>query len=383
MFMLLLINFLAFGVLACSAVGWISSIASLSRGGTLVPWTPRVQSPWGLVDLFACFVLLIFFSIAVAVPLLAAVGFVPKSISSQPLDLNQQVALVVADSVAKILTLLAFSGLLYLRYRVSKSDLGINFSTIASDIKLGFWAFVIVAPVIFSVQGLFVYLGFESKHPLMEMFRESPSIVMYWIIGFAAVIVAPIAEEFLFRLLLQGWIERFLSPAHFAPLQLLMGGRSQPEVATAMSPANSSATVVAEPVDGSDGIYFAEETSAPPSVAASSIESPNPYESPRAGEFTVATAAVASAPSPSIEAPPSLLLSAIPISISAIIFALMHYSHGPDWVALTILAVVLGYLYHRTHRLLPAIVVHFLLNFLSLLALYAEVFAKVATDVKP
>ena len=43
-----------------------------------------------------------------------------------------------------------------------------------------------------------------------------------------------------------------------------------------------------------------------------------------------------------------------------------HYSHGPDWIPLFFLALGLGYLYRQTHRLLPCITVHFLLNSCSM-----------------
>ena len=48
---------------------------------------------------------------------------------------------------------------------------------------------------------------------------------------------------------------------------------------------------------------------------------------------------------------------------------ILHLPHGPDWIPLFVLALGLGYLYRQTHRLLPAIVVHFLLNACSLLML--------------
>ena len=52
----------------------------------------------------------------------------------------------------------------------------------------------------------------------------------------------------------------------------------------------------------------------------------------------------------------------VPILCSAALFAVMHYSHGPDPVALFVLALGLGYVYQRTHRWLPCVVTHFCLN---------------------
>ena len=55
--------------------------------------------------------------------------------------------------------------------------------------------------------------------------------------------------------------------------------------------------------------------------------------------------------------------------VSAFVFAILHWGHGPDPIPLFFLALGLGYLYHRTHRIIPCIVVHFLVNGLSMLAL--------------
>jgi membrane protease YdiL (CAAX protease family) len=50
----------------------------------------------------------------------------------------------------------------------------------------------------------------------------------------------------------------------------------------------------------------------------------------------------------------------------------MHAAHGPDPIPLFVLALGLGYLYRQTHRILPCIVVHFLLNLLTMAALAME-----------
>ena len=57
------------------------------------------------------------------------------------------------------------------------------------------------------------------------------------------------------------------------------------------------------------------------------------------------------------------------------VFALAHWSHGLDPIPLFLLAIGLGYLYQRTHRIVPCIVLHFLLNLCSLVALALAVSA--------
>jgi membrane protease YdiL (CAAX protease family) len=56
----------------------------------------------------------------------------------------------------------------------------------------------------------------------------------------------------------------------------------------------------------------------------------------------------------------------LPIVASSALFALMHLGHGPAPIPLFFLAMTLGYIYQRTHRVLPCIIVHALLNGTSL-----------------
>ena len=64
------------------------------------------------------------------------------------------------------------------------------------------------------------------------------------------------------------------------------------------------------------------------------------------------------------------LLAWFPIVVSSAIFALLHLPNGPDWIPLFFLAAGMGYLYQRTHRLLPSLTVHALLNSLSMWGLW-------------
>ena len=67
------------------------------------------------------------------------------------------------------------------------------------------------------------------------------------------------------------------------------------------------------------------------------------------------------------------ILAWLPIGVSSAIFALLHFSHGPDWVPLLLLAAGMGYLYQRTHRLVPSLTVHGLLNAFSMWGLWVQV----------
>ncbi len=158
--------------------------------------------------------------------------------------------------------------------------------------------------------------------------HQHPDPLFFLVSAFAAVLVAPFAEEYLFRGLLQGWLENIaagLPAVHGAPVNGTDDG--EPAVAGASEPSS----------------HFA-----PRHDAEKEIE-------------------LGDARSPGIRGP------AWPILVSALVFALMHWSHGPDPIPLFFFAVGLGFLYRQTHRLMPCIVVHLLLNGLTLLSMYVSV----------
>jgi membrane protease YdiL (CAAX protease family) len=73
---------------------------------------------------------------------------------------------------------------------------------------------------------------------------------------------------------------------------------------------------------------------------------------------------------PSFDIRHSSLPMWLPIIISSLLFALAHFGQGVAPVALFILAIVLGYTYQRTHRIVPCIVTHALFNLLTMIALW-------------
>lgn len=60
----------------------------------------------------------------------------------------------------------------------------------------------------------------------------------------------------------------------------------------------------------------------------------------------------------------------VPIVISSLTFALMHWNQGAAAAPLFLFALVLGFLYFQTHRLLPSIVAHAMLNLFTMLNLW-------------
>ena len=154
----------------------------------------------------------------------------------------------------------------------------------------------------------------------------------------AAVVFAPICEEIIFRLLLQGWLEKYeddgvRSYASEQTLEAVTSDDGSQTVAPHENDANADA--------------FAAAIEPTPAYNDPTIKSSQPVDTPHGW---------------------------VAIVISAAFFGLAHLGYGPEPIPLFFLALVLGYLYNRTHRIVPSMVAHALFNAYSMIALWRMVF---------
>jgi membrane protease YdiL (CAAX protease family) len=217
-------------------------------------------------------------------------------------------------------------------------DWGLGMRHLASDVALGCVAFCMLAPPVLALQAVLTQ-WFPYEHLLIVSLREHMTTSLFVVGFFVAVVVAPLFEEFFFRVLLQGWLERFGVNRNQSPTG---GGES-----------------LYNPLQGTPAALI---------VTAELVnqDAVNPYTAPHS---IAATAEAAQAdPVKEIDVHPPRW----PIFISALIFALMHAGNGPDPIPLFFLAIGLGYLYRQTHRITPSMTVHFLLNGASMTILWLE-----------
>jgi membrane protease YdiL (CAAX protease family) len=313
----------------------------------LIAWQPRRPVPWGVVDLIA--VLLIFVGATALAALAVQQGTgIPSDRDFKSLTLTQSHALIGANMATSLAVLAAGLALIAVRVSANASDLGLLLAGGWRNVRLGLIGFVMLAPPVYALQRLLVYLWKPSEHPIMEMFKQSPGLALYGLLFAAAVIVAPVVEEMLFRVLLQGFLEKAAS-GHVSPRAIVLGGE-----------------------DGVRQDTMAVQLASPLALDRSPLD-PNPYAPPKVpAEFPPGDLA----PPTAFDQQPEFrgLRAWTPIAISSLIFALLHYSHGPDWVPLTLLAAGMGYLYQRTHSVIPSLVVHLCLNGLSMWGLWVQVY---------
>jgi membrane protease YdiL (CAAX protease family) len=222
-------------------------------------------------------------------------------VAEQLNDAAGAAAKVWQTAVASILLALACYAILAALFGAMPHDLGLpsSWRQTGRDCWIGAVAFIASLAPIYALMAALA-LVFEPKdgHPLIEQFIVNPSLSLMAATAAAAVISAPLFEETAFRLVFQGWLERWMLPRTSSPLD--------------------------EQFESSAG------DGPPPPVA----------QHP-AGGWTA-------------------------IGISSVLFGLAHWGQGVAPVPLILLGVIMGYLYQRTHRVLPAMVCHLLFNAYSL-----------------
>ena len=273
---------------------WGEVIRRRRAGQPIIEYAPRRPAPWSIVELAAA--IGAFFALTIAAVYLTVAPGDGKESVAEMLNPRSLLATAAASTLAT-----AFAAVLVtLANRATPEDLGLSTVNLAGDITLGAAAFAAIIGPVYMIQALLGLLT-DTRHPIIELLQQRREPIFFIAAGISAVVVAPIAEEFFFRVLLQGWLEK-------------------------VWPRPSTLVIDVPPVDG--------EMTTPVEVT-----------------------------------PPTWG----PIIVSAAIFALAHLGHGPDPIPLFFLALVLGYLYARTHRIWPGLVLHLLINGCSLLMLWLGV----------
>lgn len=310
---------------------------------SFLPYTPRWPIPWEAAGgLF-----LAGFLVMLSIAHLTA----PKPLADDPVpsvaDLTDGEFISLSLQNGSMLLLLAGITLLALRSstRATAADYGVDSlrDHWREDVWIGTCAALFSFGPVYAVHMLATYLADSpSQHPTLLKLAESPNPGVVGVAFLMAVILAPVWEELVFRSLLQGWLEKVEDR--------LLGWRT---LSDTPSPAANQ----------SDNDSPSEQF--PP---AADQHDPNPYTSPLTGGFL----SHRSNDAPPTEIPPAEISYAGlshgwgPILISAFLFAFVHLAAGPDPAAILLLGVILGYVYQRTHRLVPCIVCHMVFNGVSL-----------------
>jgi membrane protease YdiL (CAAX protease family) len=283
----------------------------------------------------------------IALPMIA--GEVERKANPPPIKLEQFQLAVVLDSGLKLGYLLLATTYLIVRARATLCDLGFAWREFGQNVLIGMVAFPMIAVPVYFLQAMIVWLGgWAYQHPLIEMLQQKPDFGLFVLLAMSACVVAPLSEEWFFRVIFQGWLERACAwvkarlDAERPPPDVNYLKLESPQIEAALNPYAVTTTV------SKWGEPIAAELK-PPSEAPAELDARE-------------------------EPAHRVLVHWVPILFSSVLFGLAHFGHGPAPITLTILAIALGYLYQRTHSIVPVIVVHALFNSLSMLLFYVTMF---------
>lgn len=273
---------LLIGAVVCgSAIVWALIAWRIWRREPLVAYEPRQQVPWSANDLVLVVLLIFLFGF---VALQAMMRLEPR----QPEDVESEMGYYVSSAVELVGVALGML-VLNLQEGAGWRDFGFDTKRLLRNLGLGAAAFMAVVVPIFAMQAVLEKLV-KYTHPVLKSLHAQPDSRMFIATAVAALVAAPLFEEFLFRVLLQGWFERIEARRRVLRLGL--------------------------PGDG-----------------------------------------------------PAWW----PIGLSAFLFAAMHWNNGLAVIPLFFFAIVLGYVYQRTHRIWPSMATHFLLNAWTMLILWYQI----------
>jgi len=363
--MFLLVMMVVFvGGVGCLA-SWIWIFFRLSMGSAVLalttPWPPR---RWSLLDLMVVMGLIISLQAV-------SVGLVFEITGSQRSD-TPALEAIAAGGLASIFGVAL--GILWLqfRYRVDLTHIGfgpIPWRTLASSLIVG----IAFLPVVYFMMILVTALSrTEYEHPLISSAADSGTILSYLLGCFAAVIAAPIAEEFIFRVMLQGWLQSLPFKRLADSLVGTNGNLPSRKGLDRLADSNAAnAFNEAEMVSSADD----RGPAALEVIPESSQWNPYAPESnfdPLDGQVEWEQAGTLATAMESVQGPdslPSPLPPIWPSILAGVLFGLAHYEYGLSFVPLSAMGVMLGLLYRQTHSVWPCILIHALLNGFSMLML--------------
>ena len=177
------------------------------RRGPILEYQPRRPVPWsGAAGLLAVG----FVAIAILATVLSGSGGQATAAEAElPQDAVREIALNVVEQGVLVGAVLAavvvVSG-------ATKFDLGLPeyVDGFVRDVKIGIVAWLAALVPVYGTQILLVLMfGQPSEHPLIQMVAKDQDGMILVAAFFAAVLFAPVCEEITFRLLLQGWLEKW------------------------------------------------------------------------------------------------------------------------------------------------------------------------------
>ena len=350
------LTMLVFVVLPACIIGWVGVIRHANLGRPILEKEPRRPVPWNWVFLLLIGCVFLITVSTFQFVTISISGGDPKTFDQDLATPYQQWAMIMGFSAGMLASSLITVFMIFVLAGANASDLGISTQRIGYDIKLASWLFAMfIVPVMVMQLLLLKIFPDAGQHPFVKIIEQSGNSRLITGIAVAAIIVAPIAEELLFRVYFQGWLERLVTRRRYSgnDLSATVGHSS-----TELSSAVFNAEPVSDELQASPNQQIISTSHPHPEFEAESMA--NPFESPRLESLRPE-------PPAEVESDKTLWL---PILASSLLFALAHLGHGPAPIPLFFLAIGFGYAYQKTHRIWPSLVAHAFVNSLAVIQLF-------------
>jgi membrane protease YdiL (CAAX protease family) len=188
-------------LMTASLVVWLSVARRLSEGERLVPYEPRLRAPWNFVDLLW---------LVLAWPIFELVALRVAAPGDTIADGGFSMAGLAGVTAGHFLWTVAAIFYLEMRTGARAREFGFDTSRLPQDVRLGSLAFLAAAPLVYGVQIVVSQFWTPLEHPLAKLVSEQHGPALVALAALSAIVVAPLSEELLFRVVLQGWLEQVL-----------------------------------------------------------------------------------------------------------------------------------------------------------------------------
>ena len=213
----IILGLLNLGCLFAIVGSWTWVIYRLLTRQDILRQGPALNVPWGGKTVLA--IVMTYIGLQFVVPALYIGGlhavvpleYVRKlTFLSAPLKRGLNAAQQILMTIMLSMTFLAISaGILVQWSRAKLANFGLDGWRFPTDVFQGMLAWPILAPIVYGISFLATRIWTNpDKHPIQTWADDNPSTSSWATIFLAAVVVAPITEEFLFRGVLLGWLNR-------------------------------------------------------------------------------------------------------------------------------------------------------------------------------
>jgi membrane protease YdiL (CAAX protease family) len=157
--------------------------------------------PWGAAE-----VLVVLGGLGLAVPILFAV--IGRYVLRVPEDDERFIFGVVL--ITGVITVVGAPIVMRLMCEARPYQMGLHSDRCLRNVLLGLGSYVVAAPIVLAIMLLTIRVFKPTPHAIEKIISHSPTYANFILATVAAVVIAPLQEELLFRGILMPWLRRVL-----------------------------------------------------------------------------------------------------------------------------------------------------------------------------